>query len=297
MGQIKMGQIKNRAVTILYKDVLLSQNALSFGIALLMLGLSPLALASPKATFSSDAYVQAKQLFREGNQFFAKKEFEKALERFQRAKALYPSYKIEVNLGTTFQAMGRLPEAAVHFEQFLLKADNQAEKQKEQTMIQRVRSRLADLQHKIGRVELSCPVWGAKVMIDGKVVGHTPLHHDIYLNIGSYSLAVNKPGYSPFSSRVVIDEGAFQRLTVPWTAKEKDKNPWMGKLPAVKRSKKAVCPTLVVQRRTAKPFYKTWWFWTIVGSVVAGSAVAVAASQTGGDDRLPTGESGTIHVK
>ncbi|MDR4469804.1 MAG: hypothetical protein MRJ68_16160 [Nitrospira sp.] len=37
-----------------------------------------------------------------------------------------------------------------------------------------------------------------------------------------------------------------------------------------------------------KPYYKTWWFWAIVGSVVA-SAAAGAALAIGGSDPGPTG--------
>lgn len=37
-----------------------------------------------------------------------------------------------------------------------------------------------------------------------------------------------------------------------------------------------------------RPFYKTWWFWSVVGAVVVGSTAAIAAT-TGGDDWVPTG--------
>ncbi|MCA9667853.1 MAG: hypothetical protein KC503_19770, partial [Myxococcales bacterium] len=37
------------------------------------------------------------------------------------------------------------------------------------------------------------------------------------------------------------------------------------------------------RRPVARPFYKRWWFWTIVGAVVAGGAVTagVIAGQSG----------------
>lgn len=46
------------------------------------------------------------------------------------------------------------------------------------------------------------------------------------------------------------------------------------------------------------PFYKKWWFWTIVGVVVAGAAVGVAAGGGGGGNgsNQPSGP-GNVQVK
>jgi tetratricopeptide (TPR) repeat protein len=43
-------------------------------------------------------------------------------------------------------------------------------------------------------------------------------------------------------------------------------------------------------REESKPIYKRWWFWTIVGVAVVGSAATAAAvTMSGGDDWRPTG--------
>ncbi len=43
------------------------------------------------------------------------------------------------------------------------------------------------------------------------------------------------------------------------------------------------------------PFYKTWWFWTIVGGVVIGAGGGTAYALTSGDTTiLPTGSLGTL---
>jgi hypothetical protein len=47
------------------------------------------------------------------------------------------------------------------------------------------------------------------------------------------------------------------------------------------------------ERPRAKRFYETWWFWTAVGAVVVGTTVGIAVGAQG-DDRLPSGDSGTI---
>jgi hypothetical protein len=47
-----------------------------------------------------------------------------------------------------------------------------------------------------------------------------------------------------------------------------------------------------------KPFYKTWWFWTIAGVLVAGAAIAVAAGSGGSSSSSsPSGSPGNVQVK
>jgi hypothetical protein len=44
-----------------------------------------------------------------------------------------------------------------------------------------------------------------------------------------------------------------------------------------------------------KPFYKKRWFWSVVGTVLAGSIVAITVATTsGGDERIPYGPDGTF---
>lgn len=47
----------------------------------------------------------------------------------------------------------------------------------------------------------------------------------------------------------------------------------------------------------AAPFYKRWWFWTVVGAVVAGAVTATALATTGGSDWRPAGPDLTSRFK
>jgi hypothetical protein len=45
--------------------------------------------------------------------------------------------------------------------------------------------------------------------------------------------------------------------------------------------------------RDASTVYETWWFWTIVGAVVVGSAVGIGVAASG-DEPLETGDVGGV---
>ncbi len=52
---------------------------------------------------------------------------------------------------------------------------------------------------------------------------------------------------------------------------------------------------LKTKPEASTPFYKTWWFWTIVGGVVIGAGSGTAYALTSGDTTvLPTGSLGTF---
>ena len=84
-----------------------------------------LALPSHEAEAQSDKRKAAK-LFRTGNKLYARGNAKKALEKFLKARKLYPSYKLDLNIATCLYDMGRHAEAARELE---LAKEKQREKQ------------------------------------------------------------------------------------------------------------------------------------------------------------------------
>lgn len=94
-----------------------------------------------------------------------------------------------------------------------------------------------------------------------------------------------------------------QRIEEQRRAREQEPKERQAQPPAVEREHKtepSPPPPATKPLSTAKPapkrarptpFYKTWWFWTVVGAVLASGAVAVAVT-TGGDDWVPSGADG-----
>jgi hypothetical protein len=169
-------------------------------------------LGAPSAGRGQSLEDQARVLFREGNDRYAKGDYQGALDRFRKAKALHPSYKIDLNIGTALNALGRHTEAAEHYDLFLRRADRVAPRD----LVKEVATSLDELRGKLGSFEVTCSLPGAKVEVDGRQVGMTPLTRPLYVEPGSHQIAVRKIGYDPHVVTLALAPGERKRLVVPW---------------------------------------------------------------------------------
>jgi hypothetical protein len=257
---------------------------LTFDRTLLLAPLLALLCTPARAESPRDA---ARRLLVEGNDLLNRGACAAALQRFQQAKAAYPSsYKVEVNLGTARECLGDAPAAAEHFEQFLKHADARALGD----VVSGIEEKVAALRKKLGRLVVTCRLDGAELSIDGKSARTLPLDHDVYLAPGAHQVTVARQGFLRFDQRVSLAAGERKELLavlapVPAAATA----PTAGPTPE---------PAAESDAPRSKPIYKRWWFWTVVGAVVVGAATAgIVASQTGGSDRLPSGKMGAISLE
>ena len=247
---------------------------------LLAFVLAACALTAPHDLPAEGLRARADRAFREGYSRYSTRDYQGALQKFFQARKLYPSYKIDLNIGYTLDAMGRTAEAAGYFELFLAVAKAAAE----QPIVKGVRERLAELRQGLTRVTVDCSSRGAVVLVDARRAGRTPLAHPLYLVPGGHRVKVVHQGEVLFEREITMARGGHTFLSIP--------------RPVVTRpaaSAPAVAPRAPAPR--ARPFFKKWWFWTVVGVVVVGGVVGgVVASQTGGSEWLPAGDSGSVRL-
>lgn len=124
-----------------------------------------------------------------------------------------------------------------------------------------------------GGLQVTSSPQGARIILDGKEVGTTPIKLD-KIKVGEHTLRVTKEGYSDGAKKVPIkpDRLTSANVTlVPIEAK-----------PAEEIKKK-------------KPWYKRWWVWAIfVGAAGGGTAAAVIA---GGEDEGGEDNTGSATVR
>ena len=135
-------------------------------------------------TALADNKKQARALFRQANKLFAAKKLEEALAKFRAARELFKSYKIDLNIASTLSELGRLPEAAHNYENFLRKGWESAPP----SMVKGAREKLDELKTRLGILVLECTPGGATVTLDGKELGQTPIQERIYVTPGDHQL-------------------------------------------------------------------------------------------------------------
>ena len=219
-----------------------------------------LLLIGSGSTLAATPEEQARDLFREANQLYARKMFLDALQKYRQARALYPSYKIDLNIGGTLDAMGRRTEAAVYFERFLSQSSSAP-----QEIIAAARGRLEQLYRKLGRVRVTTVVEGATVLADGLSVGTTPLDTAVYLEPGVHRLEARKAGARPGSRTVTVAAG--QEMALDLSPDATASAPAGATLTPAGTT--ALDPQLVERRRR-----KTIWAWS---ALAAGGACALTA--------------------
>ncbi len=119
----------------------------------------------------------------------------------------------------------------------------------------------ADLIAFAGIVRINANVPDATIAIDGKLAGKAPFDKDV--PAGKHEFTVQKKGFKPFKQTVEVIAGKALVLDV--------------QLEAVP----------IVGPATPEPGIHTkWWFWTIIGVVVAGGTTAGVLGAKGGGEVL-----------
>jgi hypothetical protein len=142
---------------------------------------------------------QARVHFSNGVKLYKKSNFAEALEEFQQAYQLRPSYKIMYNIGQTYIELEKNAEALEAFEGYLLNGSDKIEPERKHEVeleISRLRTVVGELQV-IGQA-------GAQCWIDGKRIGFLPLTAPVRLSAGIHHIEVHIPDAGVCEKKVTI---------------------------------------------------------------------------------------------
>lgn len=135
-----------------------------------------------------------------------------ALDRYRAAYARYKSAAILLNIGTALHRLGRYPEAAIAYEQYLRDPGANPER------IADVRRALADVEARVARVTVGASDPEARVWVDGAALPGFAMGSSLRLSPGEHVIAAGREG--PVASetvRVAAGEArsVFLRLPAP----------------------------------------------------------------------------------
>lgn len=152
--------------------------------------------------------------FERGVSAFSDGDFAGALYEFELAHEASGNFRILYNIGVCDLELHRYAKARTAFEQYLIDGGDQISPGRKA----KVRERLATIETRVGNARITSTPDGANVVIEGEVVGVTPL--DLTLDIGPTQLELTLDGYQTESTRVRVIGGETAQLDVELTPLE-----------------------------------------------------------------------------
>lgn len=273
--------------------------ALCFSAALLS------AVTAPTIAFAQDA----KALKAEGDAAMDRLDFQQALDKYNQAYDKSKDPAILYNRARALQSLNRMPEALDELERFSREAPADLKAKVPLNQL------LSEYRGRVGTITLKTDVTGARILIDGKLVGMTPLPNGtIRINAGKVTVEVVAEGYETYRETVDVGSGSptaiepklLRKSTVIYVASEPQatSSELDGKTGKPTPFEIGVDPgrhTVVLHRDgyydlssttdvaagerkvlqlklEGKPITTKWWFWTtLVGTVVVAAGVTALA--------------------
>ena len=192
--------------------------------------------------------------------------YDDAIREFKEAYRLSKKADLYYNIAQAYERMGKLPEAISAYQRYLDES-----KAKNPVLLEKI----ANLRARIKKtaVTVRSNVSGAKILIDGKVAGTTPLAKPLPVKTGGHEVRVEKAGYLPFTIRIAVSTDATvdvnAKLVTSASASPGPKTPIATAMPVSSASTTPASSKATPVRRGRL------WTWVSLG--VAGVALGVAA--------------------
>lgn len=245
-------------------------------------------LARAQPSSGADAAVEARQRYERAVELYAEGAFDAALVELERSAALRPSYRLFYNIGQVHLARHDYAAAREAYRQYLKQGGERVPRERRAA----VQSEMERLASRVAVLHLVVDVRGAEVLIDGVMIGTTPLPGAVVLNAGLRRVVVQHPGYPPLIRQISLPgamEDTLELRFVPRRAAE-SRGGELGRSPprtpsgagaaGSARQTDAAQPTPAQPTATPldsvtssrKPAMQ-WLGWGLTGALAAGAAV------------------------
>src|SRR6266478_7917218 len=143
------------------------------------------------------AAASKEELLREAAAFERRGDYAHAVSAFEQAFAASGDPLIQYDIGRIYERLKRPVEAYAAFGLFLDKATGAPDIYRQDATRRR-----HDVRRGLAEIAIRCPVAGATVSLDNRVLGQTPLEGPALAMPGKHQLHVEKPGYVDFDATV-----------------------------------------------------------------------------------------------
>jgi hypothetical protein len=130
-------------------------------------------------------------------------DFQQALDKYNQAYDKSHDPAILYNRARALQSLNRMPEALDELERFDREAPADLKTKVPLTTL------LGEYRGRVGVLQVKTDVTGARITVDGKLVGTTPLPGDkVRINVGHVTIEISAENYEPFRETRDITAGA-----------------------------------------------------------------------------------------
>lgn len=166
-----------------------------------------LVCACPGLVGAQTPQQRAGVLLQEGDRLYSAGQARAALKRYLAARRIHAHPQLSYKLGITLLSVGRHVLAAEQLQLFLARAKSAPAQSRRMAA-----GLLRQLQRVLGSVSVACPVAGVTVLIDGRMVGRTPLSRKFFLKPGKHQIVLRKAGYLDETRDVVLEASVHRQL-------------------------------------------------------------------------------------
>ena len=248
-------------------------------LVLLVQGSSATAQTAAEVAPAEDpAVVEAGERFDRGVAYYDQGDYGAALAEFLRAYELTDYWGMLYNLGQVSQALERKADALTYFEGYLAGGGGEiaAERRAE------VEGQLVRLRSQLAQLRVTVDADGAEIRVDDEVVGTAPLAEALYLEPGPHVVVARHPDHGSVREEVTLASETTETVALTLIAPT-GPGPGPGPGPSIEEDDDSIA--------------SQWWFWTIIGAVVAGGAVTAGVLLAEPQTVWTDGTGGTFQLR
>jgi len=142
----------------------------------------------------------ARRHFDQGVVLYEEGDLPRALYEFQRAFELSDNYRLLYNIGVTQLELRDYASALRSFRSYLEQGGADVPEARRAEVVSQVEA----LRRRVGSLIVLTSIDGAEILIDGRVIGTTPMTAPVLVNIGPLTLEVRAKGYEPWRQAIAI---------------------------------------------------------------------------------------------
>lgn len=170
---------------------------------------SPTAVAPAAAPQAPDVE-EARRRFDRGVRLYSEGDFTLALIEFERAYELVANYRVLYNIGQVGIQLRQYARARQALEQYLAEGQGEID----EVRLAEVNADVEMLKSRTAKLTVTVNVAKARVFLDGKLLGVTPVPPEILVDAGGHSIEVERTGFRTTTKSVTMAGGDDLKVNV-----------------------------------------------------------------------------------